>query len=79
MGASKRLCEMVIQAFDAKIKCRKSLRNPTVVLPTELKEVITSPEIVEALKTTQTEFVAVRFGNDTGKQRLGHPPLQKSR
>lgn len=65
MGASKRLCEMVIQAFDAKIKAGKAYEIPQLFTH-GMKEVITSPEIVETLKTTQTEFVAVRFGNVLG-------------
>lgn len=32
----------------------------------EMKDMITAPKVVEALKTAQTEFVAVRFGNVLG-------------
>lgn len=65
MGASKRLCEMIIQAFDAKIREGKAYEIPQLFTH-GMREVITSPEIIEALKTTQTEFVAVRFGNVLG-------------
>lgn len=64
MGASKRLCEMIIQAFAAKIKEGKAYEIPQLF--THEENMIERPEIKEALKTTQTELVAVRFGNVLG-------------
>lgn len=64
MGASKRLCEMIIQAFAAKIKEGKAYEIPQLF--THEEDIIEKPEIKEALKTTTTEFVAVRFGNVLG-------------
>lgn len=64
MGASKRLCEIIIQAFAAKIKEGKAYEIPQLF--THEKDMIEKPEIKEALKTTTTEFVAVRFGNVLG-------------
>ena len=64
MGASKRLCEMIIQAFAAKIKDGKAYEIPQLF--THEEDIVEKPEIKEALKTAQTEFVAVRFGNVLG-------------
>lgn len=64
MGASKRLCEMIIQAFAAKINEGKAYEIPQLF--THEEDMSERPEIKEALKTTQTEFVAVRFGNVLG-------------
>ena len=76
MGASKRLCEMIIQAFDAKIKEGKAYQIPQLFTH-GMNEVITAPEVLEALKKTQTEFVAVRFGNVLGSNGSVIPLFKK--
>ena len=76
MGASKRLCEMIIQAFDKKIKEGKADEIPQLFTHV-MREVITRPEIVEALKNTKTEFVAVRFGNVLGSNGSVIPLFKK--
>lgn len=76
MGASKRLCEMIIQAFDAKIREGKAYEIPQLFTHS-MKDVITAPEVIEALKKTQTEFVAVRFGNVLGSNGSVIPLFKK--
>lgn len=76
MGASKRLCEMIIQAFDKKIKEGKADEIPQLFTH-GMREVITKPEIVETLKNTKTEFVAVRFGNVLGSNGSVIPLFKK--
>ena len=61
MGASKRLCEMIIQSFDAKIKAGRADEIPQLF--TGLAE---EPVDGELFRRAKTEFVAVRFGNVLG-------------
>ena len=64
MGASKRLCEMVIQSFDAKIKAGKADEIPALYLHKGNDGGFVSKEKPSA--GIHTEFVAVRFGNVLG-------------
>lgn len=65
MGASKRMCEMIIQAFDYKIKEGKADEIPQLFTHL-MKDKKRSAQVAEMLKSTKTEFVAVRFGNVLG-------------
>ena len=62
MGASKRLCEMVIQAFDRKIKENRREDIPRMFTHLEEEKGIG----YESVGNAKTEFVAVRFGNVLG-------------
>ncbi|OQA27313.1 MAG: UDP-N-acetyl-alpha-D-glucosamine C6 dehydratase [Firmicutes bacterium ADurb.Bin354] len=65
MGASKRLCEMVIQTFDAMVKAGKTDLLPKIYTHDDSA----SPEDRKGVKegvTPHTEYVAVRFGNVLG-------------
>ena len=64
MGASKRLCEMIIQSFDKKI--RKGKTNEILALHVHNEDLLEKMENVVKLDNCKTEFVAVRFGNVLG-------------
>lgn len=65
MGASKRLCEMIIQSFDRKIRDGKWKDLSPLHVHTE--DVDGSMlDMTSSLDMPRTEFVAVRFGNVLG-------------
>ena len=64
MGASKRLCEMVIQTFDSMIKAGKADQLPELFVHENKEEYVKADS--ETLRNASTEFVAVRFGNVLG-------------
>ena len=65
MGASKRLCEMIIQSFDAKIKEGKADEIPQLFTHSGKDGENGGPATLK-IKDARTEFVAVRFGNVLG-------------
>ena len=65
MGASKRLCEMVIQAFDRKVRVGRPFDVPTLYTHNgEFSDPANKLQI--PTDDIHTEFVAVRFGNVLG-------------
>ena len=64
MGASKRLCEMIVQSFDKKIKEGKAHELTALHVHADHDESIRHP--ANGTDEIKTEFVAVRFGNVLG-------------
>ena len=67
MGASKRLCEMIIQSFDKKIKAGKANEIPQLFTHDGIENADKAGN-GEIFKKVKTEFVAVRFGNVLGHE-----------
>ena len=65
MGASKRLCEMIIQSFDKKIKEGKADEIPQLFTHYGFENA-DKDGTGRVFKGIKTEFVAVRFGNVLG-------------
>ncbi len=65
MGASKRLCEMIIQSFDAEIKAGRAANLPRLFTHDSAADHGLT-DFADAFRQAHTEYVAVRFGNVLG-------------
>lgn len=74
MGASKRLCEMIVQSFDHMIKNGKAKDIPLLSFHQRMDE---PAPVAKLTGESKTEFVAVRFGNVLGSNGSVIPLFQK--
>lgn len=75
MGASKRLCEMVVQTFDRMVKDGTTKQIPLLYAHADEEDMTANGLAIDG--TPYTEFVAVRFGNVLGSNGSVIPLFKK--
>ena len=76
MGASKRLCEMIMQSFDEKIKAGKASQIPQLFTHVGFENA-DKDGTGRVFRDIKTQFVAVRFGNVLGSNGSVIPIFKK--
>ena len=77
MGASKRMCEMIIQTFARKVQAKKTSELRPINVQRNNRIIEMDDYCYTTVKNPETEFAAVRFGNVLGSNGSVIPKFKK--